>query len=91
MATELFFGKDEFIIDGNFKATAGRWNEFPIFDEVFDGTFFQDFVRQTDGAGGVVSSRTVFNGDGHQSVLHRGVSLIIIGVYNTSSTAGITT
>lgn len=63
MTTQCFLGKDQFIIHRDLKAaTAGR-DELPFGDEVFDFTFVQDGVRQTDGAGCVVSRGAIFNGN----------------------------
>jgi hypothetical protein len=63
MTTQSFLGKDQFVIDRDLKAaTAGR-NQLPFGDKVFDFTFVQDGVRQTDGAGCVVSGGAIFNGN----------------------------
>lgn len=76
MTTNSLLREDNFIIDGDFKYTARTWNHCPAFYKVFNGTFTQNFVRQTDGSWGVVSRCTISNGDVHESVLHRNMSFL---------------
>lgn len=71
MAFERLFGEDQFIVDGDFKNAAHPGNQFPGSDEVFNGSFFQDFVRQTDGARGIISSSAVVYRDAKKCLLHR--------------------
>lgn len=70
MAFERFFGEDQFAIDGDFKDTTHPRNQFPGSDEILNGSFFQDFVRQTDGAWGIISSGTVVYRNAKQRLLH---------------------
>ena len=61
MTPHSLFGKHQFTIYSDFKTTAAGRHERPTAHECFDFTFTQNFVRQTDGAAGVVSNRAVFN------------------------------
>ena len=54
----LQFGIDFVAINGDLKSTAARWNQGERADVLFE---FQDFFRQTDGMGLVISSRAIFN------------------------------
>jgi len=70
MAAKCFLGKDLVAIDGDFKQTARTGDQVPITNMNLDFAFVQDFVRQTDGARGVASSRAVFKCDVGNAVLH---------------------
>ena len=70
MAAQFFLAENQLAINGHFKATPLRRNQLPVSNKIFDFTFIQDLVRQTDGTWGVVSSCTVFNSDVHQWLLH---------------------
>ena len=54
----LQFGIDFVAINGDLKSTAARWHQGERADELFE---FQNFFRQTDGMGLVISSRAIFN------------------------------
>lgn len=58
-------------IDQQFKFAACGWGELPIGNEVLYLTFAQNFVRQTDGPWGVVSSSAVNQFDVNATWLHR--------------------
>ena len=70
MPAYSLLGKDQLAIDPNIKHATGSWDQFPAFGEILKFAFFQDFVRQTDGNRGMVSSGAVFDDDIHSSVLH---------------------
>jgi hypothetical protein len=53
-------GMEEFAISANFKCAAARWNQGQRFNAVGE---FEDFRRQTDGLGGVVSNHAVLDRD----------------------------
>jgi len=59
----LQLGVNEPAVHVHFEYPAARGDERNEFDIRFKG--FQQFSRQTDGARGVVSGSTVFNGDDH--------------------------
>ena len=71
MAAQFLLAEDQFLIDGYFKTTTLRRDQFPVRNEIFNFAFTQDLVRQTDGTRCVVSSCTVFNGDSHHGLLHK--------------------
>lgn len=77
MAFERFFGEDQFAIDGDFKDATHPRNQFPGSDEILNGSFFQDFVRQTDGARGIISSSAVVYRDAKKCLLHRDTLLLV--------------
>ena len=56
----LQFGMDEFAIDLHLKGATRRWNQPDRSDPLFQT---QEFFRQTDGFGFVVSSGAVFDGN----------------------------
>jgi len=58
---QALLGKDQFAVDRDFEYAAVRGDEGEDLDVLFK--VFQEFVRQTDGARGVVSNRAVFDGD----------------------------
>lgn len=70
MTSERLFGEDHVSIDRDLKDAAFAGNQTPRAHVDFNFPFVQEFVRQPDGARGVVSSRAVFKGDVHQSKLH---------------------
>lgn len=73
MAAQLFFGEEEFAIQFHFEdAARGRDEGEGLKIEL---EIFEQFVRQTDGALGVVSNSAVGEGErGHGSLLRvRGV------------------
>ena len=74
MAVDLLLGEDKLAVDAHVKDAAGAWNHVPAFDINFDFALVENFVRQTDGNGCVVSSRAVFNDNVHQSLLHESAS-----------------
>lgn len=63
VASQPFLGKHQFAVDHQIKDTAFAGQQAQGADKWFDGFVFQQFVRQTDGAGGIVSSRAVFKRD----------------------------
>ncbi len=71
MAVERFLGKDQLAVDRDLKNAAFGWDHFPGTDKLLDVPFLQDFSRQTDGAFGVVSNRTVFENDVEEGILHQ--------------------
>jgi len=60
MTIELFLGKNQFPIDRHLKRPTCARNQVPLADEGLDLTLSQNFLRQTDGTRGVVSSRAIF-------------------------------
>ena len=54
------FGMEELAIGADFKGAAAGWNQRQRFDAFAE---FENFRRQTDGLGRVVSNHTVFNRD----------------------------
>ncbi len=71
MATELFLGKNQLAVDGDLKKAVFGWDHPPGADELLDVPFLQNFSRQTDGTGCVVSDHAVFDDDVQHRVLHR--------------------
>lgn len=56
-----FLAVDQGVADGHFKASAARGDQGQIGDG--RGEFPQEFFRQTDGAGCVVSHHAIFDAD----------------------------
>ena len=63
MAAALQLGVDEIAVHVHLEYPAIGGDEGDGFDIRFKG--FQQFSRQTDGARGVVSNSTIFDGDDH--------------------------
>lgn len=63
MAAQFFLGVQPRSINRELEHSTFAGDERPRPDINFDTTFFQDFFRQTDGAGCVLSSRAVFKCD----------------------------
>lgn len=78
VASQCLFRKHQFTVYDDFKLAATRGNQTPGSDIRLKLSFTQNFLRQTDGARGVVSSRAVFNTDLKQRVLHLLFSLLIL-------------
>jgi hypothetical protein len=66
VATERQLAKDQRITDGDFKPSAGRWDQGDRFNLVAE--LAEEFVRQTDGARGVFSLHAVL--DAHFYFVH---------------------
>ena len=76
MAFQGFLGKDQFAVDRHFKGTTLAGDQRPGSNEGFDLAFPQNFLRQTDGTRCILSNRTIFKGDVHQTNLHDTLLLI---------------
>jgi hypothetical protein len=70
MTPQCFLGKYQFTVNGDFKNATFAGDHLPRPDKYLDLTHIQNFVRQTDGARGMVSNCTVFNRNIHDPVLH---------------------
>lgn len=73
VASGFAFAVDEGVIDGDFKFAAIRRHQYELADVGLE--LRQNIVRQTDGAWGVVSHRTVNNG--HPMLLHLSSPFIV--------------
>lgn len=74
MAVNCLLGEDQLAVDANIKDAAGGRYQLPTADEVFDFTFVQDFIRQTDGVRLVSSSSAVLDYNIHSTFLHEALS-----------------
>jgi hypothetical protein len=63
VASERFFRVQHLAVDGELKHATLAWDQAPRADKTFDLAIIQNIVRQTDGAGGIVSKGTVFKRD----------------------------
>jgi hypothetical protein len=71
VAAQCLLGKHQFAIDHQIKNAAFAGEQAEAADKRFDGFVFQQFVRQTDGTGGVVSGCAVFERDVERGLQHR--------------------
>ncbi len=70
MTAQGLFGIHQVTVDRYFKNTTDTRNHIPLADVNLDFTFSQDFLRQTDGTGRVISSRAIFKCDIQKGLLH---------------------
>lgn len=67
VAAQGFLAEDEVAVDRDFEPAAVGGDEFPTFDAGLE--FFEQSLRHTDGAWGVVSNGAVFDGYSEHGVL----------------------
>lgn len=60
MAAQSLFGEYFVAVDCDLEGSTGAGGHRPGANEIFNFAFTQNFVRQTDGAWRIVSSRAVF-------------------------------
>lgn len=70
MTPQFFLGEDQLTVERQLEFASAGGEQIPGAHEGFNLSILQDFVRQTDGARGVVSNRAVFKLNIQQSVLH---------------------
>lgn len=71
MTPQRLLREHQFPVDHHLELAAARRNQPPRPDKRLKLSVSQNFVRQTDGARGVVSGRAVFNTHVNQRVLHQ--------------------